>query len=107
MGRKMPFMDGHELLPVGQILLQATCRMRHLGEFQQLLRRAGRDQLPAVRPAFGSQVDDGVGLLDDLQVVLDHGDRVADSFSGPPAAAAEKQNSSAKALQYEGYTERR
>jgi Ca-activated chloride channel family protein len=33
--------------------------------------------------------------------------RVADSFSGPPAAAAEKQKAGAKALQYEGYTERR
>ena len=33
--------------------------------------------------------------------------RVADSFSGPPAAAAEKQKAGAKALQYEGYSERR
>jgi Ca-activated chloride channel family protein len=33
--------------------------------------------------------------------------RVADTFSGPPAAAAEKQKSGSKALQYEGYTERR
>jgi Ca-activated chloride channel family protein len=33
--------------------------------------------------------------------------RVAESFSGPPAAAAEKQKAGAKALQYEGYSERR
>jgi len=33
--------------------------------------------------------------------------RVADTFSGPPAAAAEKQKAGSKALQYEGYTERR
>ena len=33
--------------------------------------------------------------------------RVADTFSGPAAAVAEKQKAGAKSLQYEGYSERR
>ncbi len=33
--------------------------------------------------------------------------RVDETFQGPPAAVMEKQKSNAKALQYEGYTERR
>src|SRR5260370_37294332 len=39
--------------------------------------RAGGDDLPASRPAFRTEVDDPVGGLDHIQVVLDHDDRVA------------------------------
>ena len=42
-----------------------------------LFRCAGGDDLAAVVPALGSQVDDVVGGLDDVQIVLDHHHRVA------------------------------
>jgi Ca-activated chloride channel family protein len=60
-------------------------------------------EIKAMNSAVGSHAVEQ-NLENDLKELRD---RVADSFSGPPAAAAEKQNSSAKALQYEGYSERR
>src|SRR4051812_36982057 len=42
-----------------------------------LFGRAGRDPLAAARAAFGAEIDDPVGALDDVEVVLDHDDRVA------------------------------
>src|SRR5471030_2666237 len=39
--------------------------------------RAGGDDLPAARAAFGAEVDDPVGRLDDVEVVLDDDQRVA------------------------------
>jgi Ca-activated chloride channel family protein len=60
-------------------------------------------EMKAMNSAVGSHAVEQ-NLENDLKELRD---RVADSFSGPPAAAAEKQNSSAKALQYEGYSERR
>ena len=47
---------------------------RHSGD---LLGRAGGDDAPAAVAAFGAEVDDPVGGLDDVQVVLDDDDRVA------------------------------
>src|SRR5512133_2016381 len=44
-------------------------RLVHLGD---LLRRARRDDLTAGLAAFGTEVDDPVGLLDHIQIVLDH-----------------------------------
>src|SRR3546814_5434892 len=37
-----------------------------------LLRRARGDDFAALDPAFGAEVDDPVGGLDDVQVMLDH-----------------------------------
>ena len=42
-----------------------------------LLRRADGDHLPAAHPALRPQVDDPVGALHDVQVVLDHQQCVA------------------------------
>src|SRR5579885_1764252 len=42
-----------------------------------VLRRAGRDDLAAAVAAFGAEVDDPVGGLDHLQIVLDDDDGVA------------------------------
>src|SRR5438128_1820606 len=40
-------------------------------------RRGGRDQLAARVAAFRAEIDDPVGLLDHVEVVLDHEHRVA------------------------------
>jgi len=45
---------------------------------RHLLRPTRRDDLAALVPALRPQVDDPVGGLDDLQVVLDYDDDVAD-----------------------------
>ena len=50
-------------------------RFFHLGN---LLGRALRDDAAAAFAAFGAQVDDPVGLLDDVEVVLDDQDGVAE-----------------------------
>src|SRR5512133_3824972 len=47
------------------------------GRARDLLGRAGGDDLAAVLPALGAHVDDTVGRLDDVEVVLDDDDRVA------------------------------
>src|SRR4051812_22361101 len=47
------------------------------GRARDLLGRAGGDDLTAVLAAFGAHVDDPVGRLDDVEVVLDDDDRVA------------------------------
>lgn len=44
---------------------------------RHLLRRALCDHRAAAGTAFGAHVDDPVGRLDDVEVVLDHHDRVA------------------------------
>src|SRR3954452_9113442 len=49
-------------------------RLRHRGD---LLRRAGGHDLAALLAALGPEVDDAVGGLDHVEVVLDHDDRVA------------------------------
>ena len=51
--------------------------MRALGGFDHFHRRAAGDQLAAVGAAFGAEVDDPVGFLDDVEVVLDGDDGVA------------------------------
>ena len=45
-------------------------------DLRDLLRRAGGDDRPAVFPAFRAEVDDVVGRLDDVEVVLDDEQRV-------------------------------
>ena len=42
-----------------------------------LFRRARRDELPATRAAFGAQVHDVIGARDQIQIMLDHQNRVA------------------------------
>ena len=49
------------------------------GAFGHLLRRALGHDGPAAFAAFGAEVDDPVGGLDDVEVVLDHEERVAGS----------------------------
>jgi hypothetical protein len=46
-------------------------------DFAHLLRRALGDDGAAAFAAFGAHVDEPVGALDDVQIVLDHEDRVA------------------------------
>jgi hypothetical protein len=41
-----------------------------------LLWRAAGDDSTAMRTAFGSQIDYEIGALDDVEVVLDHDDRI-------------------------------
>ena len=48
-----------------------------LRTFHNLLRRSARHDVPAVRARFRAQVDDPVGRLDHVEIVLDHDDRVA------------------------------
>src|ERR1700723_999988 len=55
---------------------QIMSRVRSLVR-RNLLRRSDRDDAAAVVPAFGSQIHDPVGRLDDVQIVFDHDDRVA------------------------------
>src|SRR5690606_4754672 len=50
---------------------------------RDLLRRAGRDDLAAARAPLGAEVDDPVGRLDDVEVVLDDDDRVAGVHQPP------------------------
>jgi hypothetical protein len=49
-------------------------RVRHLGD---AIRRPLGDDLTTVRPSPRTEVDDPIGGLDDVQVVLDHDDGVA------------------------------
>ena len=57
-------------------LLEVLARVaRRVG--RHFLRRALGDDAPAAFAALGSQVDDPVGGLDDVEVVLDDDDRVA------------------------------
>ena len=44
---------------------------------RHVFRRAGHDDFAAAIAAFGPQVDDPVGGLDDFEIVLDHDDRIA------------------------------
>ena len=60
--------------PAAALAGSAGVRIRGLGD---LLRRAGDDELATLVPALGAEVDDPVGHLDDVEVVLDHDDRVA------------------------------
>ena len=52
-------------------------------------RRAGRDDAAAAIAAFGTEVDDPVGGLDHVEVVLDHDDRVAvvDAAGAAPSSS--------------------
>ena len=43
---------------------------------RDLLRRTARDHFTATVAAFGPEIDDVVGALDDIHVVLDHDHRV-------------------------------
>ena len=57
-------------------LRQEPPRVR-LGNRRDLLRRARREHSAAPLPALGAEVDDVVGGLDHVEVVLDHDDGVA------------------------------
>src|SRR5262249_35895386 len=60
----------------GEVILEVLTRIarRHRGD---LLGRAGRNHAAAAGAAFGTEVDDPIGGLDDLEIVLDHQHRVA------------------------------
>ena len=51
--------------------------MRLARIFKKLRRRAGGHHTAAVIAAFGSQIDDVIGFLNDLHVVLNNGHGVA------------------------------
>ena len=59
-------------------------------DLRDLLGRAGRDDLAAGRAALGAEVDDPVGGLDDVEVVLDdeHGVAAVDEAAAAPRAAS-------------------
>ena len=50
------------------------------GHFRHLLRRALRDDGAAARAAFRTHVDDPVGVANDVQIVLDDEDRIAEAY---------------------------
>src|SRR6185369_433553 len=62
--------------PVAERAREKTPGMR-CSVADDLFRRAGGDDLAAAVPTFRTQIDDPVGGLDDVEVVLDHDDRVA------------------------------
>src|SRR5450830_1585893 len=65
-------------LPVSsQDLVLEELPCQGIGVEGDLLGCAGRDDAPTLVTPLGTQVDDPVGILDDLQVVLDDNDRVA------------------------------
>src|SRR5690349_7773389 len=64
----------------------AVCLLQHRGQklprvtprrLDDILRRTPRNDLSAAVAALGAEVDDPVGGLDDLQIVLDHHHRVS------------------------------
>ena len=59
----------------GQHGAQVAAGVRRL-DLRDLLRRADRDDLAAGLAAFGPEIDDVVGGLDDVEVVLDDEQRV-------------------------------
>ena len=46
-------------------------------DLRQSLRRAGSDDRPASGTALGAHVDDPVGALDHVEIVLDYDGRIA------------------------------
>ena len=56
-------------------------RIRFL-DARNLLGRALRDDAAAAFAAFGAEIDDPVGLFDDVEMVLDDEDGVAESRPG-------------------------
>src|SRR5688500_18203225 len=69
-------MSGRDRLALREHRAEELAREGSLG-LGHLLRRARRDQLAARLAAPGPEVDHPVGLLDHVEVVLDHDDRVA------------------------------
>jgi hypothetical protein len=70
--RRLPVADGERAFErLAEIWRRAGARRR-----RHDLRRAGRDQAPAGLAAVGPEVDHPVGALHDLEVVLDHDERV-------------------------------
>ena len=59
----------HRLLERSPVVQVLACECVGLAQFVQ---RALKDDLPAVRPRFGTEVDDLVGNRDHLRLVLDH-----------------------------------
>ena len=60
----------------GEEVLEVLAGVAFL-DLGDILGRAGRDDAPAAVAAFGAEVDDPVGGLDDVEVVLDDDDGVA------------------------------
>src|ERR1700684_829912 len=58
---------------------RGTQIVSRVGSFvrRDLFRRTDCDDAPAVVAAFGTQIHDPIGSLDDVQIVFDHDDRVA------------------------------
>src|SRR5712691_4015237 len=62
--------------PLCEHRTEISSRMRRLYE-RHLLRCAHRDHAAPLLAPFGTEIDDGVGGLDDVEVVLDDEQRVA------------------------------
>ena len=60
-----------------QIFAQEASGVRTLGGFDHFHRCAAGDQLTALGAALGAEIDDVVGVFDDVEVVLNGDDRVA------------------------------
>src|SRR5690606_22573350 len=67
---------GSPLRPTLHDFLEVMAGMR-TGAGNHVLRRALRHDLAAGVAAFGPEVDDPIGGLDDLEIVFDHDDRIA------------------------------
>src|SRR5260370_41821365 len=52
-------------------------RAAHSGDF---FRRAACDDAAAMRAAFGPEVDDEIGALNNVEVVLNDNDRIAEAY---------------------------
>ena len=63
--------------PGGERPGEELAGVREVGQAGELLRRAGGDHSAALVPALGAEVDDPVGALDDVEVVLDDDHGVA------------------------------
>ena len=61
-------------MPSSGASARPVCDSAFCGDF---LRRAARHDPAAAGAAFGAEVDDPVGRLDDVEIVLDHQHRVA------------------------------
>ncbi len=67
-------------LPSLPFFLQHPLQERRCGgtlRFRNFLRRAVRDETPSRVAAFGAQLDEVIGVGENIEMMLDHDDRVA------------------------------
>ena len=59
-----------------QVIVEKSAGVR-LGNIHYLLRRADTDNIPACVTAFRAEIDDVIGSLDHVEIMLDHEKRAA------------------------------